>query len=231
MSGIVAMLVFESVSKGYPSPTGGPPVSVLREVELTVRPGESLAITGPSGSGKSTLLQLAGALDRPDSGRILFDGNEIGMMSESSMAVLRACEIGFVFQLHHLLPQLSVLENVLLPTLSRAAGKVAVGASGRAMQLLERVGLGGRLGHRPGQLSGGERQRVAVARALITRPRLILADEPTGSLDRSAAVALGDLLAELHREQGTTLLVVTHSEELAARMQRRLELRDGVLIG
>jgi lipoprotein-releasing system ATP-binding protein len=223
------MLVFESVSKDYPSPEGGPPVSVLREAALTVRAGESVAITGPSGSGKSTLLQLAGALVRPDSGRILFCGNDIGEMSESALTALRAREIGFVFQLHHLLPQLSVLENVLLPTLSRAAGEAAVGARGRAMSLLDRVGLGARLGHRPGELSGGERQRAAVARALINQPRLVLADEPTGSLDHAAAVALGELLAELHREQGTTLLVVTHSDELAARMGRRLELRDGRL--
>lgn len=225
------MLVFESVAKDYPSPDGGPAVSVLRDVALTVRAGESVAITGPSGSGKSTLLQLAGLLDRPDSGRILFDGNEIGAMSESELVILRAREIGFVFQLHHLLPQLSVLENVLLPTLSRAAGKTASGARGRALELLGRVGLGARLGHRPGQLSGGERQRAAVARALINRPRLVLADEPTGSLDHAAADVLGDVLVELHREQGTALLTVTHSAALAARMQRRLELRDGVLIG
>ncbi len=223
------LLRFEAVEKSYPSPEGGPPVSVLRGIDLEVGEGEAVALVGPSGSGKSTLLQLAAALDRPDRGRILFAGKDLSVQDERAAAVLRAREIGFVFQLHHLLPQLTVLENVLLPTLSRAAGEVAKGAPARAMALLARVGLAERAGHRPGQLSGGERQRAAVARALINRPRLILADEPTGSLDAATAAELGDLLVEIQREEGVALLVATHAPDLAARLGRRLGLRDGIL--
>jgi ABC-type lipoprotein export system ATPase subunit len=202
---------------------------VLAGISLTLRAGESLAIVGPSGSGKSTLLNIMGTLDRPTSGRVLLDGQDLAALGDEALAAIRNRRIGFVFQLHHLLPQCTALENVLVPTLAGAATAPAGEMQDRAQQLLERVGLGERLAYRPGQLSGGERQRVAVARALINRPALLLADEPTGSLDRAASEHLASLLAELNREQGVTLVVVTHSTALAAKMARGLELRDGSL--
>jgi len=217
------LLELTSVRKSYSSP----PVEVLRDIHFQLADGEAVAIVGPSGSGKSTLLNILGALDRPTQGRVLFDGRDLAALTEPELAAIRNQQIGFVFQLHHLLPQCSVLENVLLPTLAAATPDPA--APERAAQLLERVGLQHRLEHRPGQLSGGECQRVAVARALINRPRLLLADEPTGALDHANAVSLGQLLIELNKEQGVALVVVTHSLELAARLPRRLELRDGAL--
>ena len=198
---------------------------VLRGVDLAVKAGESIAITGPSGSGKSTLLNIIGTLDRPTSGRVTLDGREVSTMGEAELARVRSEMIGFVFQLHYLLPQCSVLENVLVPTLVGGAGD----AEARARKLLERVGLSHRLDYRPGKLSGGECQRAAVARALINRPKLLLADEPTGSLDRANALALSTLLVELNKEQGVALIVVSHAPDLAAQMSRVLELRDGIL--
>jgi len=224
------ILELENVTKRYDAPAGGGDVPpVLAGISLTLRAGESLAIVGPSGSGKSTLLNIMGTLDRPTSGRVLFDGQNLASLGDEALAAIRNRRIGFVFQLHHLLPQCTALENVLVPTLAGAATAPASEMQDRAQQLLERVGLGERLAYRPGQLSGGERQRVAVARALINRPALLLADEPTGSLDRAASEHLASLLAELNREQGVTLVVVTHSAALAAKMARRLELRDGHL--
>ena len=205
--------------------TGAGPVEVLRGISFSMASGEALAITGPSGSGKSTLLHLLGTLDRPTSGRIEIDGGTPHDLPESRLAAFRNRHIGFVFQEHHLLPQYSVLENVLIPT--RAGGGKDGGADRRATELLERVGLSHRLHHRPGQLSGGERQRTAVARALINSPRLLLCDEPTGSLDRASAEAVGTLLLDLHGEEGNALVVVTHSLELAARFPRRVELVEG----
>jgi len=199
---------------------------VLDGVDLAVQPGESISVVGPSGAGKSTLLNIMGALDRPTSGRVTLAGSDLAVASERELAALRNREIGFVFQLHHLLPQCTVLENALIPTL---AGAPDLDAEARARALLARMGLRERLGHRPGQLSGGECQRVALVRALINRPRLLLADEPTGSLDRAAADGLADLLCELNREMGVTLVVATHAERLAARMGRRLALREGRL--
>lgn len=193
-----------------------------------MREGESLAIVGPSGCGKTTLLNIAGTLDRPDSGWVHLAGREVARLPEPELARLRAREIGFVFQGHHLLPHLTVLENVLLPTLAQER-RVPAEVWNRAHSLLERVGLSERHQHRPAELSGGEKQRAALVRALINRPRLLLADEPTGALDHAAAVALAQLLAELNREQGVTLIVVTHWEDLASRLQRRLRLVDGVL--
>lgn len=193
-----------------------------------MREGESLAIVGPSGCGKTTLLNIAGTLDRPDSGWVHLAGREVARLPEPELARLRAREIGFVFQGHHLLPHLTVLENVLLPTLAQER-RVPAEVWNRAHSLLERVGLSERHQHRPAELSGGEKQRAALVRALINRPRLLLADEPTGALDHAAAVALAQLLAELNREQGVTLIVVTHWEDLAGRLQRRLRLVDGVL--
>ena len=222
------LVELDDVTKRYPSPTGedGPPV--LRGISLAVAEGEALAVVGPSGSGKSTLLNIIGTLDRPTAGRVRLAGEDLSAMDEEALAEIRTRRIGFVFQLHHLLPQCTALENVLVPALAdQAAVPEEVAARSRA--LLERVGLADRMGYRPGHLSGGERQRVAVARALINRPALLLADEPTGSLDREASGTLADLLLELNREEGVTLIVVTHAAALAERMGRRLELRDGTL--
>ena len=201
-------------------------VEVLADVSLQLAGGEAVAITGPSGSGKSTLLNLLGALDLPTRGEVRFNGTNLSQLREVELATLRNRQIGFIFQLHHLLPQCTVLENVLIPTLT---GKSTDADRSRAAQLLERVGLQHRLTHRPGQLSGGECQRVAVARALINQPKLLLADEPTGSLDHANATALSQLLVELNREKGVALVVVTHSLELAKQLPRVLELRGGVL--
>jgi ABC-type lipoprotein export system ATPase subunit len=216
------LLELTHVHKRYASP----PVEVLRDINFQLADGEAVAIVGPSGSGKSTLLNILGALDRPTQGKALFDGRDLATLTEPELAAIRNRQIGFIFQLHHLLPQCTVLENVLIPTL---AGTPDATACERAERLLERVGLKPRLAHRPGQLSGGECQRVAVARALINQPKLLLADEPTGALDHVNATSLGQLLIELNKEQGVALVVVTHSTELAARLPRRLELQDGVL--
>jgi lipoprotein-releasing system ATP-binding protein len=197
---------------------------VLCGIDLTLAPGASLAITGPSGCGKSTLLNIIGTLDRAGAGRVSLAGRDVTSLDEKQLAEVRAGVVGFVFQLHHLLPQCSILENVLVPTL---VSKKAEDAEARARKLLERVGLGSRLTHRPGQLSGGECQRAAVVRALINRPQLLLADEPTGSLDRAGAEGLAQLLGDLNREEGVALIYVTHSPELAARAGKVLRLRDG----
>jgi lipoprotein-releasing system ATP-binding protein len=205
---------------------GGPaPVEALREVTFILEAGEGAVITGPSGSGKSTLLHLLGALDRPTSGRIEIGGRDPFALPEPELARFRNQVVGFVFQDAHLLPQYSLLENVLLPTLA-FPGRSG-GDESRARELLDRVGLGHRLEHRPAELSGGERQRAAVARALINGPALLLGDEPTGNLDRRTAASVADLLFELHREAGATLVVVTHSLELAERFPRRFELVEG----
>jgi len=215
------------VGKEYP---GDPPTRVLDEVDLEIAVGELVAIVGPSGSGKSTLLNIIGTLDRATSGRVLLDGRELSQLDETQLAAVRNHEIGFVFQAHHLLPQCTVLENVLVPTLAARDSALRDGAGERATQLLDRVGLGARVSHRPGQLSGGERQRVAVVRALINQPKLLLADEPTGALDRAAAQILADLLVQLNKGEGVTLIVVTHALDFAKRMSRVLELRDGALV-
>jgi len=222
------LLELIDVSKTYPSPEGADAPAVLKGVNLAVREGESLAVVGPSGCGKSTLLNIMGTLDRPTSGRVLLAGRDLSEMDDRALAALRSREIGFVFQLHHLLPQCTILENVLLPTL--AAGDVDRNKAAEAAQrLLGHVGLSQRLSYRPGQLSGGERQRAAVVRALINSPKLLLADEPTGSLDGATAARLGRLLVELNRDEGVTLVVVTHSLELAGQMGRVMQLRDGTL--
>ena len=189
-----------------------------------------MAVVGPSGCGKSTLLHLIGGLDAPTSGFVRLDGKELGSMSEDARARLRNESVGYVFQAHHLLPQCTALENVLVPTLVRTDPAARKASLERAKRLLERVGLGERMHHRPAQLSGGECQRVAVVRALINEPTLLLADEPTGSLDRAGAEGLGVLLRELNEEEGLSLVVVTHSGSLAATMGRTLELRDGKVV-
>ncbi len=220
-----ATVLMRGVVRGF-GMEGAAPVEVLRGVELEVAAGESVAIVGPSGSGKTTLLQLLGALDLPDAGTVSIDGQDLAGLDEKARNRLRNHRFGFVFQLHHLLPQLTVLENVLVP--AWAAGE-AVARTDRARDLLDRVGLKARMGHRPGQLSGGERQRVALVRALVLEPALLLADEPTGSLDHAGAEALGDLLLGLNRDEQVTLITVTHSRELAGRHARSLLLQDGVL--
>jgi ABC-type lipoprotein export system ATPase subunit len=201
----------------------------LDEVQMSVVAQESVAIVGPSGSGKSTLLNLLGTLDQPDQGTIVIDGKNLAMMAGDELARFRNRNIGFVFQSHHLLPHLTVLENVLVPVLAQES-KVSEEVLLRATQLLQRVGLADREKHLPGRLSGGERQRAAVVRALINQPRLILADEPTGALDRVSAAEVGRLLLELNREHGITLIVATHSEELAARLDRVLSMENGTLV-
>src|SRR5213596_721642 len=223
------LLKLIDVSKRYESPGGADAVWVLRDITLEIGRGESVAIVGPSGSGKSTLLNIIGTLDRPSTGQVLLDGRELNQLDDIQLAAVRNREIGFIFQSHHLLPQCTVLGNVLVPTLANNDAALRNGAGERAKRLLDKVGLGARLTHRPGQLSGGERQRVAVVRALINQPKLLLADEPTGALDRASAQNLADLLVALNKEEGVTLIVVTHALDLAKRMERVLELSDGQL--
>src|SRR5437870_9544820 len=225
-----SLLKLTDVSKRYESPTGAESVPVLRGVTLEIQRGESVAIVGPSGSGKSTLLNIMGTLDRPSTGQVLLDGRELNQLDDIQLAAVRNLEIGFVFQAHHLLPQCTVLENVLVPTLANNDTAVRNGAAERAKRLLEKVGLDARLTHRPGQLSGGERQRVAVVRAMINQPKLLLADEPTGALDRASAQNLADLLVALNKEEGVTLIVATHASDLSKRMERVFELLDGKLV-
>jgi ABC-type lipoprotein export system ATPase subunit len=224
------LLELSDVAKSYEATADAPATPVLRNVNLRLDAGEAVAIVGPSGSGKSTLLNIIGTLDRPSSGRVLLDGRDLSTLDDRALAAVRSREIGLVFQLHHLLPQCTVLENVLVPTLAGRPGPRCEEPPARARRLLQRVGLSERLGHRPGQLSGGERQRVAVVRALINEPKLLLADEPTGALDRAAADNLAALFVELNREEGVALLVSTHAMSLAARMSRALELCDGTLL-
>ncbi|MCA9271179.1 MAG: ABC transporter ATP-binding protein [Planctomycetales bacterium] len=221
----MADLLVEHVRKEFP--TRGEPLVVLRDASLTLSGGDNLAILGPSGSGKSTLLQIIGTLDRPTSGRVEIGGQAPFSFDERGLADFRNRKIGFIFQDHHLLPQLSVLENVLLPTI--AQGPASQAAVARAHDLLERVGLAERLEHRPAELSGGERQRVAVARSLINQPKLLLADEPTGNLDRASAMSIGKLLLDLPLRDKTMLIVVTHSLELAELFDERRHLEDGCL--
>jgi lipoprotein-releasing system ATP-binding protein len=203
-------------------------VDVLSGANLSVAPGERIAIVGASGSGKTTLLQLIGGLDLPSSGTVTIAGENINELSDIARGALRNRAVGFVYQFHHLLPEFSALENVAMPLLVRRVPLAA--ARKQAQELLERVGLGARLEHRPSQLSGGERQRAAVARALVTKPQLVLADEPTGNLDGANAAQVFDLMLELNREVGTALVIVTHAVELAARMQRVLTLKNGLLV-
>lgn len=218
------MLKAESIHKRFP--TRGEDLTVLRGVSLTLGVGESAAIVGPSGSGKSTLLNIIGTLEPPTAGQVVLDGCEPFSLSPNELARFRNRNVGFIFQDHHLLPQCSVLENVLLPTLAQGHSE---DMTARARELIERVGLADRLDHRPAELSGGERQRVAIARALVNHPKLVLADEPTGNLDRKTAERVGQLLAELHHDRALVLVVVTHSEALADRFTRKYELIDGTL--
>ena len=215
------MLNVENITKEYLTPRG--PLRVLTDVSLSLNKGDAISIMGPSGSGKSTLLYLVGALEPPTSGTITLDEQDPFNLNEKQLAAFRNRHIGFVFQDHCLLPQCSVLENVLTPTLVSTNGE---DATGRARTLLEQVGLKDRLDHRPAALSGGERQRVSLARALITRPQLLLCDEPTGNLDHHSAEVVASLLLDLHKQRQTILIVVTHSAELAARVPIRYHLVD-----
>jgi lipoprotein-releasing system ATP-binding protein len=215
------MLVVDKLAKDYPTRSG--PLPILRDVSFTLNRGESMAVVGPSGAGKSTLLHILGTLDTPTSGTVAIEGTDPFTLPEAKLAAFRNRRIGFVFQDHHLLPQCSVLENVLIPTLVNRETKAAE-TEAYARVLLDRVGLGTRLDHRPAELSGGERQRVAVARSLVLKPTLLLADEPTGNLDRASAQAVGELLLELHRQENTILVVVTHSADLAKLFGRQFEV-------
>jgi ABC-type lipoprotein export system ATPase subunit len=220
-------LVNLSKSYGESGEVGGVPV--LKGISLRIEKGRSIVVVGPSGCGKSTLLNIMGGLDQPTGGTVLFDGKDLAEVPDDELARIRNREIGFVFQLHHLLPQCTVLENVLVPALAGGDGARWPETRRRAQALLERVGLKDRMSHRPAELSGGQRQRVAVARALINEPKLLLADEPTGSLDEETSQSIADLLVELNRDVGVTLVVVTHSSPLAERIGEVMELHGGRL--
>ena len=219
------MLKIANVSKSYATPRGE--LRILDDVSLALERGQAAAIMGPSGSGKSTLLYILGALDPPSSGTVTLEGTDPYALNEPDQAAFRNERIGFVFQDHSLLPQCSVLENVLVPTF---VGQADTSATDRARALLDRVGLGDRLNHRPAELSGGEKQRVAIARALIRQPQLLLCDEPTGNLDAESSGAVAELLFELHEAQNTILVAVTHSEELASRFPARFSLHHRTLV-
>jgi lipoprotein-releasing system ATP-binding protein len=221
-----AELVVEDVIKEYATPAE--PLRVLSGVTFSLRRGENLAIVGPSGSGKSTLLSIIGTLEPPTSGAVRLGGDDPFTLKEADLAEFRRRSIGFVFQDHHLLPQCDVLENVLVPFL--AEGAATAGHQTRAIDLLTRVGMAERLTHRPAELSGGERQRVAIARALVREPTLLLADEPTGNLDRTTARSIAELLVQLQMERNAILIVVTHSTMLAESLQRRMEIDSGRLV-
>jgi lipoprotein-releasing system ATP-binding protein len=221
------LIELADLKKTYAAPDGSDAVSVLDGVNLDIAKGETVAIVGPSGCGKSTLLNIIGALDRADSGKVQVAEQDISTLGADALAKFRNETVGFIFQLHHLLPQCTILENVLVPTLAHKELDRSV--EQRAKELLSAVGLEHRLNHRPGQLSGGERQRAAVARALINNPKVLLADEPTGALDRVNAARLVDLLLEMNRSHGLPIIMVTHAADLARRMSRVLELVDGKL--
>ena len=223
------LLELRNISKKYEIPSGEGQTTVLRDVSLQITQGESVAVVGPSGSGKSTLLNIIGALDKPTSGVVTFAGKNLADLDDAELSQIRNQEIGFVFQLHHLLPQCTVFENVLIPTIPPGLEKEDEDVQERARDLLGRVGLEKHKDYFPAQLSGGEMQRVAVIRALINRPKLVLADEPTGSLDRESSENLGQLLVKVNKEEGTTLITVTHSIEIARLMDKVYRLQDGIL--
>ena len=219
----------DEITKTYPSPEGSEAVEVFGGINLSLPAGSSNAIVGPSGSGKSTLLNLIGALDKPTSGDVRVDGKALAGMSPEESACFRNQTVGFVFQSHHLLPSCTVLENVMVPALAGHGDLTGAALQTRAEELLEEVGLGHRTGHRPGEISGGERQRVAVARSLINEPSLLLADEPTGALDKSNSEKLVDLIVRLNESRTLTLILVTHSQDTASRMDTGFLLDEGEL--
>ena len=224
------LLELHNIAKRFRHPSRPEEVTVLEGLSLEIAAGDAIAVVGPSGSGKSTLLNIMGALDRPSDGTVRLEGTDLAQLGDQELSRIRNREIGYVFQLHYLLPHLTVLENVQVPSLPKGGpASDRPGVRNRAVQLLERVGLGEHLDHFPAQLSGGELQRVAVVRALINRPRLLLADEPTGSLDMAASQNLGELLVQLNQEENTALVVVTHSEELAGLLDPVYLLTNGKL--
>jgi lipoprotein-releasing system ATP-binding protein len=222
----MSSLIVNELRKSYRTQTEE--LSVLDGISFELKPGDNLSVMGPSGSGKSTLLQILGTLDTPTSGSVSLDGVDPFSMPQQQLAAFRNSKIGFVFQDHHLLPQLSILDNLLLPVL--ATGRPTQEYVDRARLLVDRIGLSGRIHHLPSELSGGERERTAVARALMMKPSLILADEPTGNLDQSNAQRIADLLIELQKQENAILIVVTHSHELAARLDRRVRLDRGRMV-
>jgi len=224
------IIALENIFKSYGNNSISPQRSVIEGISLTIQNKDSIAIVGPSGCGKSTLLNIIGTLDKPTSGIIKIDNEDISKLSDVNLAEIRNQKIGFVFQLHHLLPQLNLLENVLLPTLIIKDKKIRNSAQSRAMDLLKKLGLDEKIKQFPGQLSGGECQRTAVVRALINEPEIILADEPTGSLDEESAEQIGNLLSYLHQEQNVGMVIVTHSMELASKMNVLYKLQNGKLI-
>ena len=224
-----SILKLTNLSKTYPSPEGEEPVDVFSGVNLEISKGTSVAIVGPSGSGKSTLLNLIGTLDQPDGGEILVDGKVIGSLTADEAASFRNQSIGFVFQSHHLLPQCTVLENIMVPSLAGLSSRKGSELKERAYGLLEKVGLSHRANHRPAEISGGEKQRASVARSLINEPSLLLADEPTGALDKMNSEKLIELLIELNQTLGLTLLMVTHSLEIAKQMKQTYLMDEGKL--
>jgi lipoprotein-releasing system ATP-binding protein len=224
------MLELTDITKGYGNPDEPGYVQVLKSLSLKLSVGDSMAVLGPSGCGKSTLLNIIGALDKPSGGQVRFMEQDLTALDEEKLALIRNREIGFVFQMHHLLPHLTVLENVLIPTLAYPDKSKSESLEKRAEELIEKMGISQCLNRRPGELSGGQRQRAAVARALINSPKLLLADEPTGSLDHETAVSVMNLLSDLNRTENITLVVVTHAEDLARQFEKVFTLRDGKLI-
>jgi lipoprotein-releasing system ATP-binding protein len=223
------LLELKNIQKKFKTPSGKGEITVLKDISLNIAEGEAIAVVGPSGSGKTTLLNIIGSLDKPTSGIVNFAGKDLADLDDAELSKTRNLDIGFVFQLHHLLPQLTVLENVLIPTIPFRSRTESSDAESMAKKLLERVGLQDHFDYFPAQLSGGELQRTAVVRALINKPKLVLADEPTGSLDRESSEILGQLLVQLNKEEGTTLIIVTHSIELAQLMDKSYNLKKGVL--
>jgi len=223
------LLELKNITKTYQSPSGSETRTVLDDLSMEINAGESIAILGPSGSGKSTLLNIIGSLDKPTTGEVFLDGQNLSDLDQTELSMIRNKKIGFIFQLHHLLPQCTVFENVLIPTLADSDQKDKIDFEERAMTLLKRVNLESHADHRPAQLSGGEQQRVAVVRAMIHQPPILLADEPTGSLDQTSAENLAQILIALNKEDNVTLIVVTHSEKLAGHMERIFDLNDGKL--
>jgi lipoprotein-releasing system ATP-binding protein len=217
----------QNLKKSFLFGAGGKIIEVLKGIDLSILPGEMLAIEGASGAGKSTLLHILGTLDRPTEGKVFFQGQDLFSRTQAELAELRNRHVGFVFQFHHLLPEFSALENTMMPGLIQ--GLSARKAGKQAETILSQLGLGDRLHHKPGQLSGGEQQRVAVGRALMVQPKIILADEPTGNLDTQTGEEVHQLLERINREQGITIVIVTHNSKLAARMNRRVRLADGRL--